>query len=163
MSLSDDVVLRDMLPADRNFILKSILQHYRHGSPHVKQIPDAIYFDNHHYLIGKVMRFPNNVVRIAALKDDPEIVFGFIWANFDPETVHYIYVKRAFRRMGLGRLLFRSVFDENVDVYYTHHTKDAAFLSHKFDQMIFNPYLLNGDLWKLTQPEGEADRRSSRM
>lgn len=161
--MNNDILIREMIPADRNFIMKSILQHYRHSSPHVKQIPDGIYFDAHHYLIGKVMRYSNNFVRIAALKDDPEIVFGFIWGNFDPETIHYLYVKKAFRRMGIARLLYESVFDEGIDLYYTHHTKEAAFLMHKYEQLTFNPYLLNGDLWKLTQAGAEADRRSPRM
>lgn len=159
----DGVIIRDMIPSDRNFIFKSVLQHYRYASPHNKQIPDVIYFDNHHYLIGKVMRYANNVVRVAALQDDPEIVFGFLWGNFDPETIHYVYVKKAFRRMGIARLLYESTFDKNIDLYYTHFTKEAAFLCHKYEQLIFNPYLLNGDLWRLTQPEGEADRRSARM
>lgn len=160
--MKNDLLIREMTTGDRNFIYKSIISHYRHSSPHPAQIPDGIYFDYHHYLISKVMRYAGNVVRVAALKDDPDIVFGFIWANFEPETVHYLYVKKAFRRMGIGRLLYESVFSRDTpDIYYTHHTKEAAFLAHKYEQLIFNPYLLVGDLWKLHRPEN-ADAQLSR-
>lgn len=157
----DDIILRDGLPSDRNFIFKTILQHYRHASPHNKDIPDNIYYDCHHLLISKVMRQPGNIVRVAALKEDPEVLFGFLWGNIDPETVHYVYVKKAFRRMGMARMMYESLFDDDADVYITHWTREAAFLYEKNDNLVFNPYLLHGDIWKLLQSGGEGAPRDN--
>ena len=157
--MKDDLLIRDMQLSDRNFILKSILSHYKHGSPHTKLIPEHIFFDAHHYIISKAMRQDGFFCRMAALKDDPDVVFGFILGNFDPETIHYMYVKKAFRRMGMARHLVESAFDPNSDIYFTHLTFDAGFITRTHQNFVFNPYLLNGDVWRLTQAEGAADRQ----
>lgn len=152
----EDIILRDGLPSDRNFIYKTILQHYRHASPHTKDIPDNVFYDCHHLLISKVMRQSGNIVRVAALKDDPEVLFGFLWGNVDPETIHYVYVKKAFRRMGMAKMLYKSLFSMADDVYITHWTKEVNQLYDKHEGLVFNPYLLHGDIWKLMQQGGEA-------
>lgn len=156
----EDIILRDGLPSDRNFIYKTILQHYRHASPHSKDIPDCVFYDCHHALITKVMSQPGNFVQVAALKDDPEVLFGFLWGNVSPDTIHYVYTKKAFRRMGIARMLYESLFNYTDDVFITHWTKEVNHLYDKHEGLVFNPYLLHGDIWKLTQQD-EGDGRLS--
>ena len=158
--MNDDLLIRDMQISDRNFIFKSVLSHYKHGSPHTRLIADPIFYDAHHYIIGKAMRQEGAFCRMAVLKDDPDVVFGFILGNFDPETVHYIYVKKAFRRMGMARHLVESVFDANSDIYFTHLTYDAANITRYYTQFVYNPYLLNGDVWRLTRADGAVGRQN---
>lgn len=157
----EGLIVRDATLEDRNFIFKSVLHHYRNGSPHTQHISDQVFFDNHSYLVSKVMKIPGNVIKMAALSDDPDVVFGFAWGNVQPETLHYVYVKRAFRRMGIAACLVRAIFDEDVDeIFYTHHTRDMGFIAHRTDRFVFNPYLLHGDLWKLNDVDGHRRTNS---
>ena len=154
----NDLIVRDMTPDDTAFFFKSVLQHYKHSSPHTRGIPDHVFYDCHHYLISRLQRRPSNVVKFAALREDPTLVFGFIWADHSPETVHYIYVKKAFRRLGIARFLLEATFEGGDDLYFTHFTKDAGFILERFNGFIFNPYLLHDSIWTLQNAVTEDER-----
>lgn len=40
---------------------------------------------------------------VACKEDDEDLIFGYI--VFEPKTIHFAYVKEAFRRVGVGRKL----------------------------------------------------------
>lgn len=142
----DDILIRDATDDDMPFFWSSVMNHYRHSSPHVKLIPDCVYFDCHYAVLQKVLNRKGNVLKFAVLASEPDVILGFLWGNEAFDTVHYIYVKKAFRQLGIGRVLFNHAF-ENHRIFYTHATYDGGKITHKYRQFIFNPYLLNGDVW----------------
>lgn len=148
MSLPDEVLIRDAIEEDMPFFFNSILHHYKHSSPHTRLINDQIYYRAHQKLISKTLERKNNVLKFAALKDDPKVVFGFLWANLYPETLHYVYIKKAFRNLGLAKHLYFSTFKPDQEVFFSHLSYDGGKIICKYHQFMFNPYLLHGDIWK---------------
>jgi GNAT superfamily N-acetyltransferase len=154
--MKEDIVIRDYVAEDLAFFYKSCLHHYKHSSLYTRYINDEVFYDSHHYLITQCLRRPTAVLRFASLAEDPNIVFGFIWADLEPETVHYIYVKKAFRRLGIARLLIDDVFDDDQEIYFTHMTRDAGFIIEKIKGFIYNPYLLHQSIYNFSkQPTGK--------
>ena len=68
---------------------------------------------------------------VATLEDVPEEVLG--WSCRDMGIVHYVYVKRDYRRQGIGKFL---TFGARA---YTHFTQKGALL---LPEAQYNPYLL---------------------
>ena len=63
--------------------------------------------------------------------------------------------------MGMARLLIESAFDLNTDIYYTHFTFDAGWITRTHQNFVFNPYLLHGDVWRLTQVDAAEARQKA--
>lgn len=68
---------------------------------------------------------------VATFEAVPEEVLG--WACRDQKTIHYLYVKKDFRRQGIGKFL---TFGADT---YTHLTKKGVLL---LKDLKYNPFLL---------------------
>jgi len=139
-----EIAIRDAGPDDEAFFFNALLQHYKHSSPHSKLIPDRYYYTEHKKLIDRQFQKPGAVLKVASLAEDPTIVFGFIWANKEELTIHYCYVKKAFRRLGIAKLLFNTLFKKDDEIFYTHLTYDGGFITHSKGNFNFNPYKFYG-------------------
>lgn len=155
--MPSEIIIRDGTPDDESFFYNSLLHHYKHSSPHTKIIPDHWYYQGQQALIARVLERTGNILKFAALREDPAVVFGFLWGSSKPATVHYCYVKKAFRELGIAANLFRSVFDDQEQVFYTHFTYDGGKITHTRPRLIYHPYLLHGDLWKMHLSKLDAD------
>lgn len=52
---------------------------------------------------------------------DKGLWLGFCVFRRDPQTIHYLYVKKSFRKMGFSReLVAHCNFNQNLPVYYSH-------------------------------------------
>ena len=98
------IQLRTALAEDVGFIFNSWLKSYR-SSDVVKPIMNEVFFAEQHRLIEHLIT--QHKVIIACNADNPDQVYGFICAGATEGifTVHYIYVKQAFRRMGIAKML----------------------------------------------------------
>lgn len=65
------------------------------------------------------------LVRIACLKDDPNMIIGYSVSTGD--HLDWIYVKVEFRNKGIGRLLF----PKNIKTVTTRQTKIGAVIARK--------------------------------
>jgi GNAT superfamily N-acetyltransferase len=140
----NEILIRDAQADDEAFFFNALLQHYKHSSPHSKLIPDRCYYVEHKKLIDRQAQKQSNILKIACLKDDPQVVFGFMWANQEELTLHYCYVKKAFRRLGIAKLLFNTLFKKDDEIFYTHLTYDGGFITHSKGNFNFNPYKFYG-------------------
>lgn len=159
----EELLIRDATEDDIPFFFNSTLHHYKHSSPHPKLIPDHLYYQNHQVLMARMLERKGHVLKFAALRDEPDVVFGFLWGNSFPQTIHYCYVKKAFRGLGIASQLFASAFERDTMVYYTHLTYDAGKITQTRSNFIFNPYLLHGDLWRLKQAQLEDEGDPERL
>lgn len=92
---------------DMAFIRDSWLRSYRY-SPEVRGVPVAEYW---HHCGDRVDRLlGSSSLRIARPVDWDEGIIG--WVCYSPTCVHYIYVKTAYRRRGVGQQLLTS--DRNL-------------------------------------------------
>ena len=128
---------------DAPFVFNSWLKSFR-SSTFAKQISNTIYYHDHHIVIEKLLK--NNDVIIACSKSDPNQLYGFICAGQTDGifTLHYIYVKHPFRRMGIAKALFNAFeHDPSHASIYTHRTKAAEKLQDRYN-MVHHPYIALG-------------------
>jgi ribosomal protein S18 acetylase RimI-like enzyme len=109
-----DVLIRPATPEDRPFIADSWLRSFRR-SPWAVRVwgqpdrgeRDRVYYSRYGHagwVDTLLTSFPGQF-SVACLESDPSFVMGF--SVFDGRTIllHYVYVKAAFRRNGIGRQL----------------------------------------------------------
>lgn len=130
---------------DRNFIFASWLRGLYYGDTWYSQIPKNIFMANYHEALDKFLNKPDVNIKIACLKDDPEVILGYSVSRqlnvggHEIGVVDWIFVKSAWRNIGIGKLLLPKQFNA-----FTHMTKSAkAIVRDKFNNVIFNPFIFN--------------------
>lgn len=133
--------LRRASEDDIGFIFNSWLKSYR-NSLFAKTISNTIYFSEHHKIIEKLAK--TSEIIIACNPDDPNQIYGYACAEKIDGifTLHYIYVKQPFRRLGLANFML-TAFDVDMSEpsIHTHQTKVSELLAAKFNT-VYHPYLL---------------------
>lgn len=135
--------IRKATEEDIPFIFNSWLKSYR-NSMFAKPIANQIYFTEHHKVIENIVK--HNEVLVACSNQDPSEVYGYCCAGRVDGifSVHYVYVKHSFRRMGIGKTLLSNFnYDPTLASLFTHHTRIGDKLSQKYN-MIYHPYVIYG-------------------
>ncbi len=100
--------LRDATEQDLPFLIDSWVRSCKTGSKHSKrQVVREQLYD-----LG---------ASVACWTEDPELIIG--WRCSADRILHYVYVKRDYRREGVARLLLGGLLD--TAVIYTHPTTRA--------------------------------------
>lgn len=148
MSNKPPIRLRPANAEDVSFIFSSWLRSFR-GSLFASSIMNEIYFSEHHKTIEKILK--HYEVIVACNTEDPSQIYGFICAGYTDNilTIHYIYVKHPFRRMGIAKAMLESYeYNHEYVGVYTHQTKIAQKLANKYN-LIYHPYIgLNPEVYK---------------
>lgn len=140
--MSNDVdkiyYIRDIEPGDIPFILATFLRGVYYGHQHLKLIPKEIFMANYKVVAQKLLYAPSTYTKVACLKEDPTIILGYVITNGNMDQVHWIYVKSAWRRQGIGKTLLPP-----RAANATHLSSVGAYLLDKYN-ITFNPFLLEG-------------------
>jgi GNAT superfamily N-acetyltransferase len=158
--MEEQIAIRDAVADDMPFFFNSFLNHYKHSSPHTRLIPESHYYLELHGIVDRVLERKGNILKLCVLAEDPSIVFGYLWANDYPETIFYLYVKKAFRGLGIAKALMQAVFpdfSETKKVFYPFFTYDAGKITMKYSKLVFNPYLLDAKTWRTYQNKEDAE------
>lgn len=136
-----EVGYRGMIAEDEPFIYSAWLKSVRNESPVYVNVPDRVFYVAHHAVIERLL--PSSTVALACLRDDPSVLIGFAVAATKRDGIHFIYVKSAFRRMGIAKALIENL-SLNIDkCFCTHWTN---FLSQtqraKWPGLVYDPYFL---------------------
>lgn len=128
--------------SDIPFIYSSWLKSYR-NSEDTKGITDTVYYAHHHNFIEALLSRPTCVVLIVSPTGDPNTILGYSVTDSSRNgpVIHYVYVKEAWRKMGLMK---RLLSDAQVDVaacLFTHRTKVAERLWSKYTEARYCPYM----------------------
>ncbi len=143
------VTLRQIRPTDISFVFSSWLKSYR-TSYFAMKVANEIYFREHQKIIE--MAIACGEVTVAVNQEDDDQILGFIC--YEPHrfnsllTVHYIYVKSPYRKLGVGHELMEDALhmsghDKKLPIVTTH-------ISKLFDEFVsmayaYNPYLMKGE------------------
>jgi len=95
------VLLRPATEADYPLIYATWLKATYYGNNWFKQIKEEIFFNNYKKIIAH--RLANNVVTVCCSEKDPDVVFGYSVSG--PGVLHWVYVKKAWRRAGIAKNL----------------------------------------------------------
>ena len=127
--------VRDGTENDKSFILATFLRGLYYGDSWFSLIPKDIFMENYKRLAEAIVTSPNVVVKIACLPDDPDVILGYSILSADYQTIHFVYVKSAWRKNGIAKSLCPK-FPTSV----THLTGLGKELMKKFDGCVFNPF-----------------------
>ena len=101
-------------------------------------IPPSLSLYYHDIILKKILT--NCTLLVACDPEDPDVIWGYV--AFDPKdpVLHFVYVKGAFRRMGIGTRLLneaRLMLDEPVIVS---HRTEGLFKAWPNVKWRWNPY-----------------------
>lgn len=106
-----------------------------YGDSWYSQIPKDIFMRNYQ-LIGKTLvNKPTNVVKVACLKEDQDVILGYSILSDDFSTIHFVFVKKAWRKQGIGRSLV-----PQLATAATHLTQLGKLLLPKLPTCVFDPF-----------------------
>lgn len=119
--------------ADKSFILATWLRGLRFGNDWFRLIDANSYFSTYHALIETILNRPNITVKVACLKEDPEVVLGY--SVYENNRLDWVYVKKAWRSIGIAKTLT----PENVTTV-SHLTTIGRSILLKYPKVVFNPF-----------------------
>lgn len=120
---------------DKNFILATWLRGLYYGNSWFKEIDKDSFMRHYHDILMAILTKPATVVAVVSLKDDENVILGYSVSSFDESTLHWVFVKDNWRRVGLGRALV----PDNATIT-THMTAIGKKL--KPPSMKFNPWAI---------------------
>ena len=131
---SELVTIRDGIESDFPFIYASWLRGYRHGNDHVALIDNDAYFREQHKTIESILSDPATSVKIACLKDQPDVILGYCVHKL--VRMDWIFIKKSWRGIGLAK----DLIPKDIKCV-SHLTKVGFSLLRKQPNMRYNPYL----------------------
>lgn len=110
---------------------KNMLIHKGPPFDFYSEMDEPIFHENYRKVIERLMR--RSSVKVACLKEDNDVILG--WSCSEPEVLHFVFVKDAWRRMGIAKDLVPG----NIQ-FITHLTKIGQYA--KKGHWKFNPFLI---------------------
>jgi len=129
--------IRPPKPEDLSFIYSTWLNSFYYDS-WTKSIRKSVYFNNYKKVLDRLLN--ETVISIACLIEDDSVILGYMVS--EPEIIHYVYVKEAFRKMGIAKSLAKELFDDEKGFEFTHKTRQVLPMIINKKQYVFNPILL---------------------
>ena len=117
-----------------HFIYSKWLRSLRYGNDYFKLVDSDAYYNAYHRYIENILTNPETTVRLAVLTDDKDVILGFSVAN--ASTLHYVYVHKDQRRLGIGTKLLPPHIDS-----ISHLTRTGLIIwASKYAHLKFNPF-----------------------
>ncbi len=130
------MTIRDFIPSDKSFILATWLRGLYYGDTFWREINKSVFMKNYHAFLERFITSPTVRIRVACLKDDPEVVLGYAVLNTNLDAIHWVFTKAAWRKLGIAKALIPPT-STNV----THLTKVGKIIKDKY-KLEFNPFLV---------------------
>lgn len=103
-ALQDLVLIRRADADDAPFIFSYCLRDHFEHSAFSRGVTKDTYMRIHHMVLERVIA--RSCVWVACDAEDPTVCYGFVIAEGD--TLHYLFTKRRFRRLGIARRLLQA-------------------------------------------------------
>lgn len=151
-------VIREFLPTDQNFLLKTWLRGFQ---PERARVSPPRYFRKQQEVIRRICN--NKMTRLAVVcdADNPEFIVGFAIADDvceraeSPLIVHYVFVKSKYRKHGFAKMLLKHLGwypgrecpgrpkQESLGrlILCTHWTRTLEAVRHHLN-LEYDPYIL---------------------
>lgn len=137
MNIDETISIRELLPADTEFIYSTWLQGVRYSNYLFRAIPEDVFYPLYKKLVTKVLQKQETKPQIACLSDAPEVIVGYCIRESHPDysTVHWVYVKKEWRKLGVASRIFPK--DTKI---VTHLTKVGMAVKPK--NVVYNPFIV---------------------
>lgn len=137
---TDLVSYRPITDEDKNFIYATWLRGlYYDKDSWFKNINKEIFMENYHKVIEKILYSPNAQVKIACLKNDPDVILGYSVTRIYPEVkvLDWVFVKSAWRKIGIAK----GLVSEDVKAVTHLTTPGKSILKSKMPLVLYNPFI----------------------
>lgn len=121
---------RKATPEDLKIVRHSWFESYRRGGK-APSVRFDFYDHGQNFIIKRALERGVTTVAYAQVAEDE--VCG--WANQEGDCLHYVYVKQAYRRLGIASELASKA------KFYSHETLNGMKFAQKM-KMLYNPYYL---------------------
>lgn len=140
LSKKDLVIIRNGKESDKNFIMATFLRGFYYGDSWAREIPKDIFMSVYHAVVEKLLAAPGILIQVACLREDADVILGYsiIGANVAGLTLHWVFVKAAWRNIGIGK----SLVPEGKVNAATHLTKSGLSILRKHPEVVYNPFLI---------------------
>lgn len=133
--LAKVVEIRGFTASDAKFILATFLTGLYYGDSWLKNIPKDIFMDSYKIIALGLLAHPHTNIQIACLKEDIDTIVGYSILSEDFQSIHWVYVKAAWRKQGIAKALL-----PKYPTTATHMSELGLVLMKKFEGLIFNPF-----------------------
>lgn len=138
--------LRIASPGDHASIFSDWLRSARSAATY-RGIPSVVYFYWGHLMVEALLADVGVTWLVACASDDPTKIYGWLCgqradaASGDQAIVHYVYVKKLYRRVGIASRLMAALESNATVLVATSMSESGKALLHDRTH-IFNPFLL---------------------
>lgn len=138
------VRIRKGVPGDFNFIISTWLRSFKHSSYFAKRIRNSIFYLFHHEVVSRILGLHQTLTYIACDPLDVNVIYGYMVVGKHDENplLHYVYVKSAFRRLGIANTLLKEAGLDPDKLVFSHWTFETDRLVEKFPNAVYIPYLI---------------------
>lgn len=126
--------IRPMVPGDKSFIMSTWLKGLKFGNDLFKEVKADVYFKAYQKILDQLLAHPSVKVNVACLPDDEDVILGYAAVSKDDSKIHFVFVKSAWRKMGIAKALV----PETIKTA-THITKTGLSLLRK-KAIDFDPF-----------------------
>lgn len=137
---SDLISIRQGVDSDISFIFATWLRNLFHSSPMFKYMEKNVFMKHYHNVLTAMFTRDYVNVVVACMKDDPDTILGYAILSKDNKALHWIYIKKNWRKIGLAK----DLVPETV-THVTHITDTGASIIEKY-KLEYNPFLLGEEI-----------------
>lgn len=119
--------------SDHPLIYATWLKSQYYGNAWFKAIEKSIFYGGYKAVVGQ--RLATATVVVSCLESDPDVVLGYACFSPDGTVLHYVYVKKAWRQLGIAKELVPSTITTVSSI-----TKIGRMLKER-KNLVFNPFL----------------------
>lgn len=130
-----EYVIRSPKAEDAAFILATVLRGLYYGDTWFSSIDKSLFMKEQHKVLVATMSRPDCAIKIACLPDDTDVILGYS-ITLKNESLVWVFVKSAFRKMGIARSLVPPTITA-----VTYLTRLGSSILKKHPNVQFNPYL----------------------
>lgn len=136
---------RPVKPSDMNFVYNAWLKSHR-NSPSCKAMNNDLYYNHQKDVIESILE--HSTIIVACNEADEDQIYGFcVYNNNDViPTLHYIYNKYTYRKLGLATALIMDCIP-TFGIEYTQCTHAGDKFNKIKDKykLVYNPFKLKED------------------
>lgn len=136
--------IRQATPDDLRFVRDSWFESYRRGG-FAPEIGFDLFSEGQRRLIDHLTDVEDRpaIIRVAYALNAPDEILGWIcWEHAtdgNQQVLHYVYVKNAYRKMGIAEGLIDRAKNSHGFKFYSHQTRAGIQLAKKYG-FRYNPY-----------------------
>ena len=132
---NDLFLIRDAVKEDYNFVFSTFLRGLYYGDPSFTRVDKALFMKHYHDVIETLLNHVDTVVKVAALKEDPEVILGY--SILSHTRLEWVFVKKAWRQIGVAKSLIPDYI-----LTTSHLTEIGEVILKKHPSIIFDPFNL---------------------